>query len=294
MGACLYWEEGRQTWSSRGCRVGPKSRPGSLHCKCDHLTSFGGDFFVSPNPIDFDIVFKRFQDFDAKNFVVFFVVFSILGLYLIALVFAMRADRKDTAKAVENLHLDISSGNWYEITIYTGVWRNNGTTANVAATISGQNGASEVIPLSDRYSKRRLFARASINTFTVSLSNDIGPVTSLKLWHDNYGSNPSWFIHQVVITNLETDSKTYFVCNRWLAVDKGDGQLEGEFKVASKKELSSFKYQFYSRLSRNLGDGHLWLSVVTRPPHSPFTRAQRLSCCLSVLYCAMVASAMFY
>ncbi|XP_048586151.1 polycystic kidney disease protein 1-like 2 isoform X1 [Nematostella vectensis] len=294
MGACLYWEEGRQTWSSRGCRVGPKSRPGSLHCKCDHLTSFGGDFFVSLNPIDFDIVFKRFQDFDAKNFVVFFVVFSILGLYLIALVFAMRADRKDTAKAVENLHLDISSGNWYEITIYTGVWRNNGTTANVAATISGQNGASEVIPLSDRYSKRRLFARASINTFTVSLSNDIGPVTSLKLWHDNYGSNPSWFIHQVVITNLETDSKTYFVCNRWLAVDKGDGQLEGEFKVASKKELSSFKYQFYSRLSRNLGDGHLWLSVVTRPPHSPFTRAQRLSCCLSVLYCAMVASAMFY
>lgn len=174
------------------------------------------------------------------------------------------------------------------------MWRNNGTTANVAALVYGQNGQSEVLPLNDRYSKRKLFARASVNVFIVSLPDSLGPMVAIKLWHDNEGTSPSWYINQIVIRDLDNDEKTYFVCNRWLAVDKEDGEVHATFGVSSKEELSSFKYQFYSRISKNLGDGHLWLSVVTRPPHSPFTRAQRVSCCLSVLYCAMVASAMFY
>ena len=42
------------------------------------------------------------------------------------------------------------------------------------------------------------------------------------------------------------------------------------------------------------GDGHLWFSVYTRPPNSSFTRVQRLTCCISLLFSSMVANAMFY
>ena len=38
----------------------------------------------------------------------------------------------------------------------------------------------------------------------------------------------------------------------------------------------------------------MWISVFTRPPHNPFTRCQRLTCCLSFLFAAMVTNAMFY
>ena len=38
----------------------------------------------------------------------------------------------------------------------------------------------------------------------------------------------------------------------------------------------------------------MWISVFTRPPHSSFTRCQRLTCCLSFLFTAMVTNAMFY
>ena len=44
----------------------------------------------------------------------------------------------------------------------------------------------------------------------------------------------------------------------------------------------------------NLFEGHTWVSVFTRPNRSRFTRVQRLSTCLSVLFLAMVTSAMWY
>lgn len=47
-------------------------------------------------------------------------------------------------------------------------------------------------------------------------------------------------------------------------------------------------------MRKNLTDGHLWFSVVTRPARSTFTRVQRLTCCLSILLCTMLANIMFY
>ena len=81
---------------------------------------------------------------------------------------------------------------------------------------------------------------------------------------------------------------------RWIAVEKEDGKLELDLQAAGKKELSGFRNLFYSRTATSLGEKHLWLSVFTRPPHNPFTRAQRLGCCMSILFAAMITNAMFY
>uniref|UniRef100_A0AAV2JYE4 Uncharacterized protein n=1 Tax=Knipowitschia caucasica TaxID=637954 RepID=A0AAV2JYE4_KNICA len=48
------------------------------------------------------------------------------------------------------------------------------------------------------------------------------------------------------------------------------------------------------RTTQDFSDGHLWVSVVTRPPHSSFSRVQRISCCFSLLLCTMLTSIMFY
>lgn len=64
----------------------------SLHS----LSAFGGDFFVAPNPIDFDKVFAAFGNLaETGNFVVLSTVCVILGLYVIALVFARKEDKQD-------------------------------------------------------------------------------------------------------------------------------------------------------------------------------------------------------
>ena len=41
-------------------------------------------------------------------------------------------------------------------------------------------------------------------------------------------------------------------------------------------------------------DDHTWLSIFKRPRRSRFTRVQRVSCCLSILFLGMVTSAMLY
>ena len=68
------------------------TRSNRVQCLCTHLTSFASDFLVAPNPIDFDKVFSADL---SKNFVVLTVICGIFGLYLLAVVFARRADKRD-------------------------------------------------------------------------------------------------------------------------------------------------------------------------------------------------------
>ena len=174
------------------------------------------------------------------------------------------------------------------------MWKGYGTTANVAMKMYGEEGSTPPIPLSDPTSDKMFFARGSVNNFTLALPESLGELVKIKIWHDNSGKSPSWFFHVVAITDVASSEKYHFVGNKWLAVGKGDGSIEAEIKVASKKELAGFKNLFYDRTSRSLGDGHLWLSLFTRPPHNPFTRCQRMACCLSILFATMVTNAMFY
>ena len=97
-----------------------------------------------------------------------------------------------------------------------------------------------------------------------------------------------------MIQDIQTDQRWWFVCDDWLAVDESDGKVERTLLPASKKELTKFNVLFTSEVRKNLTDGHIWFSVVTRPARSTFTRVQRLTCCLSVLLCTMLANAMFY
>ena len=82
---------------------------GNLHCLCTHLSAFGGNIFVAPNPIDFDKIFTEFTRLgETKNFVVLATVCAIFGMYFVGLVFARRADKKDTSKV--GLSLTIGKG----------------------------------------------------------------------------------------------------------------------------------------------------------------------------------------
>lgn len=138
------------------------------------------------------------------------------------------------------------------------------------------------------------FARGSVNTFTLSLQKSLGSIFKLHVWHDNSGDSPSWFLLEIVVEDVKTGEKWHFIANRWLAVEKGLGEVELELRAASKEDLLEFKNVLHSRAQKAVGDSHLWISLFTKPPHNQFTRCQRLSCCLSVIFCAMVTGAMFY
>ena len=185
-------------------------------------------------------------------------------------------------------------GYTYDISIQTGMWRGFGTSACVGIIVNGENGSSGEIALAAPLAGRKYFARGSVNIFTLTLPSSLGKLTDIRIWHDNSGSNPAWYLQQVVIKDKQTEEMWHFFANQWLSLDERSGSIELHIKAARDRQLAAFKPLFYARTARSLGEGHIWISVFTRPPHNPFTRCQRLTCCLSFLFTAMVTNAMFY
>ena len=108
------------------------------------------------------------------------------------------------------------------------------------------------------------------------------------------GSSPSWYLSRLSVKDLKSGKQWFFVCENWLAVESEDGKVCRVFPVANDKELTNFQHLFTARTVKGLADGHIWFSIISRPPGSNFTRVQRLSCALCLLCCTMITSAMFY
>lgn len=182
----------------------------------------------------------------------------------------------------------------YEVVVYTGYSSHAGTSSEVRMVLTG--GLDETSPrrLKDTEPGRRKFCRGNVDYFLLSVPRCLGKLKTLRIWHDNTGDDPSWYLLRVMVHDVQSDIKTWFICDRWLAVEEDDGCVERVLTPASKEELTSFNLLFSTEARKNLTDGHLWFSVVTRPAKSNFTRVQRLSCCLSILLCTMLANAMFY
>ena len=175
--------------------------------------------------------------------------------------------------------------------ISTGVWKNSATTANVTISIQGENNDHNLIPLRRKEDLDDVFGRGSINGFVLVTNESLGNLKEITLEHDNSGDNPSWFVETVVIRDRQTEERWVFAINRWLALEKDDGQIE--VSVES-KGATSFSAEVRSRFGRKIADSHLWMSVFGKACSSTFTRVQRASCCLSILFSAMIANAMFY
>jgi len=124
----------------------------------------------------------------------------------------------------------------------------------------------------------------------------LGDLNYMRIWHNNTGKGKqaSWYLKHILIIDLHTKKKYYFIANQWFAVEEGDGQVDRLFAVASKEQMEEFKHLVSQTASKNMSDGHLWFSIVARPPQSRFTRLQRVSCCLCLLMTSMLANAMFY
>ncbi|CAH1794576.1 unnamed protein product [Owenia fusiformis] len=292
---CRYWNEENQTWAGDGCMVGPITTIEKTQCLCTHLTNFGGDFVVPPNSIDFSTVFAKFAKL-GENAAVFSVVISVLGLYFIALVWCRRKDKQDLIKwGAKPLEDNIPTDQYhYQMIVYTGIKRDADTKSKISFILSGDEGDTGVRRLFD--GEKKHFTRGSIRNYVLSTDKCIGPMTFLRIWHDNSGRGKfkGWYCEQVQLVDLQTGDKYFFLCNRWLAVEEDDGQVERIVPVAGLEDLVDFKHLFGTSVRKKLSNDHLWVSVFSRPTRSGFTRAQRLSCCLSLLFLTMITNAMFF
>ena len=80
----------------------------TIHCKCNHLTSFAADFFIAPNPIDIDKVIEGFKNID-DNVSVLALISLLSALYVIFVIHLRRKDKQDGQKVYFSLFHSIFS-----------------------------------------------------------------------------------------------------------------------------------------------------------------------------------------
>ncbi|KAF7662063.1 hypothetical protein LDENG_00247400, partial [Lucifuga dentata] len=290
---CKYWNESKSSWSEDGCRVGPLTTPLVTQCLCNHLTFFGSSFFVMPNLVDISRTAELFATFTNNPVVVCFVG-AIFAAYLLVVVWARRKDIQDSAKVKITVLEDNDplAEYRYLLTISTGHRHGAATSSQVTITLLSSKGESEPHHLTDP--EKPVFERSGVDTFLLTTYFSLGELQSIRLWHDNSGTHPAWYVNKVMVQDLESGQKWHFLCNSWLSIDVGECTLDKVFPVATEMELKRFSNLFFMKTAKDFRDGHIWFSVISRPPHSTFTRVQRVSCCFSLLLCTMLTSIMFW
>ncbi|CAH3159311.1 unnamed protein product, partial [Pocillopora meandrina] len=296
LGSCVYWSENFDTWISSGCRVLAELN-GFLNCSCSHLTSFGGSLLVEPNPIDFDKVLVEFQQLsETGNIAVIVAIAVVLLCYMTVLVIVRKFDKEDAKNRELPIQLPSSSSSTYEyvIVVTTGAWKNSSTTAHVALEIYGSEGKSGILQLSQEEpgAVQTLFSRGNSDVFVLYVNKSLGSIQELQIGHDNFGDDPSWYLEEIVIRDVQSKQSWKFMANQWFALERGDGRIE---RIIDKNSNHlDFGDEVARRWRRGLAEWHIWISVAAKLRKSHFTRVQRLSCCLSVLLTSMFANAMFY
>ena len=290
---CYFFDYKQSIWSGEGCYV-KEANSSITYCKCNHLTSFGSGFFVMPNTVDFSYVFAN-AGF-ADNVTIYMTIMITLIIYTLLLIWARLQDKKDlemlgASPLVDNEPKDKYL---YEISVFTGDKEGASTDSKVFMILSGDEDETSVRSLYDP--KRKTFRKGEKDVFVMAVPAPLGKLNYLRIWHDNSGKGNmrSWFLSYVVVKDIQTKERFEFISNKWFAVEKSDGLVDRLLPVAGVDEATQFSHLFHQKSSKNLKDGHLWFSVFMRPPASRFTRCQRVSACMALLYLSMLVNAMWY
>ncbi|CAM5082170.1 unnamed protein product [Eretmochelys imbricata] len=307
--ACLDLDGVQSQWKEGTCVLGPLTSWQKVHCICKakqhtkrtasrtssskfNIKFLASKVFVIPNPVDLE---KSLLAKIHKNAVTLLTVLFIFLVYFLLALWAMRKDRTDKVSRDKVIVLpdnDPFDKVCYLVTLYTGSRLGAGTTADVFLQLISQNGTSDVHHL--RHPTYSSFIRGGTDTFLLTTKNDLGDIYSLRVWHNNGGSSPDWFLSRVKVENMYTKEFWLFICRKWLALDKDDRLLERTFVVTHPRvPLAKMDY-FFINIANELMDSHIWLSVFAQVVTGSFNRLQRLSCCLAVLLCTLLINIMFF
>jgi len=104
----------------------------------------------------------------------------------------------------------------------------------------------------------------------------------------------SFYLKHIIVHDLQTREKEYFICEKWLAVEKDDGKIERLLPVSGESQKLDLKYLAQKQAKKKLTDGYLWFSIFTRPLQSSLTRKDRTTNCFVLLFLIMLTSTMYF
>ncbi|XP_032201600.1 polycystic kidney disease and receptor for egg jelly-related protein-like [Mustela erminea] len=244
---------------------------------------------VVPNPVDLRLEVITSV---TRNYVTLVTVLFIMLMYIILAFWALLRDETDQYLRLHVIMLldnDPYDKVCYLVTIFTGSRYRARTRADVFMQLMGTDGASDVHCLSHPHFTT--FYRGGINTFLLTTKRDLGDIHSIRVWHNNEGKSPSWYLSRVKVENLFSRHIWLFLCREWLCIDTS---LDRTFRVTDPDQPINRKDYFLIESAYRMGRDHLWFSIFSTIIDSPFNRLQRLSCCLAMLMASLLCNIMFF
>ncbi|NXI59886.1 PKD1 protein, partial [Chloroceryle aenea] len=285
---CQYFSEQEKRWKTEGIIPLEETRPDQAVCLTQHLTAFGASLFVPPNSVQF--IFPA--PGPGLNYIVLLTCAVCFVTYSVAALIVHKLDMIDMNRVGVIPFCGKNGLYKYEILVKTGWGRGSGTTAHVGIALYGVDNKSGHRHLDGEHA----FHRNSLDVFQIATERSLGSIWRIRVWHDNKGLSPSWYLQHVIVRDLQSSKSYFFLVNDWLSVEseENDGMVEKEVYAASETELRSFSRIFTAELQRGFFEKHVWLSLWDRPPRSRFTRVQRATCCSLLIFLFLCANAVWY
>ncbi|XP_006893940.1 PREDICTED: polycystin-1 [Elephantulus edwardii] len=285
---CQYFSEEDMAWRTEGIVALEETSPSQAVCLTRHLTAFGASLLVPPSQVTF--IYP--EPSTGINYVVLLTCTVCLVTYVVMAVVLQKLDQLDMRR-VQVIPFCGKAGHFkYEILVKTGWGRGSGTTAHVGIMLYGADSRSGHRHLDGH----GVFHRNSLDIFQIATPHSLGSVWKIRVWHDNKGLSPAWFLQHIIVRDLQSARSTFFLVNDWLSVETeaNGGLVEKEVLAASDAALRRSRRLLVAELQRGFFDKHIWLSLWDRPPRSRFTRVQRATCCVLLLCLFLGANTMWY
>ncbi|XP_027986851.2 polycystin family receptor for egg jelly [Eptesicus fuscus] len=300
---CLDLNGTQSDWRADICVLGEKTTWDRVHCVCGkarrarrqlanvplrfrYLTA---KVIVPPNPVDLRLEVIRNV---THNPVTLFVVLFILVTYIVLAFWALHRDETDQFLRDHAIVLpdnDPYDDMCYLVTVFTGSRCGSGTRANVFVQLRGTQSTSDVHCLS--HPQFKTLYRGSVHTFLLTTSRDLGDVQSIRVWHNNEGRAPGWYLSRIKVENLFSRHIWLFMCREWLSIETS---LDRTFPVTDPNTpLRRMDFLLIDATDK-LGRNHMWFSMFASVIARGFNRLQRLSCCLAMLLSTLLCNIMFF
>lgn len=77
--------------------------------------------------------------------------------------------------------------------------------------------------------------QTDLNSFMEgSLIVILGNLYKVRIWHDNTGRSPSWFLTKITVRDLQTNRRYSFLLDTWLSLEVDNGEIEKVAMAAGK------------------------------------------------------------
>ncbi|XP_056628016.1 polycystin-1 [Triplophysa dalaica] len=284
---CRFFSVDEKRWSSEGLRPLSNSSPHAARCLTQHLTMFGASLFVHPETL---LLLPPSEE-PVKNVMVGIVCGVLLLIHLLVGLISHKLDHLESLR-LSCVPLCGQKGHYqYRILIKTGWKRGSGTTAHVGISLHGLNKSG-----SRHLQREGAFQRNGLDDFQIETDANLGEIWKIRIWHDNTGLDPSWYLQHVIVWDLQTEYMFFFLVEDWLSVEneRNSGRVEKVVLASCPQELQQFRRVLQAQLLFGLREHHLWISLWERPAHSSFSRAQRVTCCCLLLHLYLAAGALWY